>query len=114
MIADAGADLQSVFIGIALGFVSLLAAMAFCRSAPKLGNKAQKMVCLAGKAVLAGLVLFSCGLWGLIVAAAAATVSEYAQSSGTHRGMCLGSLYLAAIAYPLGLAPLFARLAFGI
>ena len=113
MIADAGADTQSVFLGIVLGFLSLLAAMAFCKVAPKLNRKAQAAVAVAGKAVLACLVLFSCGMWGLVVAAGAAAVSEYAKSSGTHRGMCLASLYLPAIAYPLGLAPLLAQVALG-
>jgi len=115
MVADAGAGLQAVFLGIVLGFLSLLCAIAFCRAtALNLGNKAQGAVTFAGRAVLVCLVVFSCGLWGLVVAAAAAAASEYAASSGTHRGMCLGSLYVPAIAYPLGLAPAFARLALGI
>lgn len=113
MLADAGADVSSVFLGIALGFVSLLCAIAFCKIAPRPGNRTRRVVATAGKAVLACLVLFSCGLWGLLIAVAAAAISEYASRAGTHRGMCLGSLYCPAIIYPLGLAPLLARLVLG-
>jgi len=113
MLAEAGADVPSVFLGIALGFVSLLCAIAFCKVAPVPGNRTRKAVEAVGKAVLAGLVLFSCGPWGLVVAIAAAAMSEYASESGTHGGMCLGCLYCPAIIYPLGLAPLLARVALG-
>jgi len=113
MLADAGADTSMVFLGIALGFVSLLCAIAFCKAAPRPGEKAKAAVAIFGKAFLACLVLFSCGAWGLVVSCAALTVSEYASKSGTHRGMCLGSLYVPAIAYPLGLAPVFARTVLG-
>lgn len=113
MLADAGADLSSVFFGIVLGFLSLLCAIAFCKVAPRPGYRTRRTVAAAGKAVLACLVLFSCGLWGGVIATAAAAISEYAKRTGTHRGMCLGCLYCPAIVYPLGLAPLLARLVLG-
>lgn len=113
MLAEAGADIPSVFLGIALGFLSLLCAIVFCKLAPTPGNRAKTTVAAAGKAVIACLVLFSCGLWGLVIALAAFLVSEYASKSGTHRGMTLGCLYCPAIIYPLGLAPILARLALG-
>ena len=113
MLADAGADISSVFLGIALGFLSLICAIAFCRVAPRPGDKARNAAAAAGKAALACLVLVSCGMWGAVIAAAAAAISEYASKAGTHRGMCLGCLYCPAILSPLGLAPLLARLALG-
>jgi len=113
MLAEAGADLSSVFLGIALGFLSLLCAIAFCKVAPRPGDKTRDAAAAAGKAALACLVLFSCGLWGMVIAVAAAATSEYASKAGTHRGMCLGCLYVPAMIYPLGLAPLLARLVLG-
>jgi len=113
MLSDAGADIQSVLLGIALGFASLLCAIAFCRLAPRPGEKARKTFAAAGKAVLACLVLLSCGPWGMVVATAAAAISEYAKKAGAHHGMCLGCLYVPAMIYPLGLAPLLARVALG-
>jgi len=113
MLSDSGADIPAVFLGIALGFASLLCAIAFCRLAPRPGEKTRKAAAAAGKIVLACLVLFSCGPWGMIVATAAAATSEYAKKAGTNRGMCLGCLYVPAMVYPLGLAPVLARVALG-
>jgi hypothetical protein len=113
MLAGAGADLRSVFLGIALGFASLLCAVLFCKFAPRPGGRQKRALALAGRAALCLLVLFSCGAWGLLVCLAAYAVFAFSEASGTHRGMCLGCIYGPAIAYPLGLAPLLARVALG-
>jgi len=110
----AGADMQSVFLGLCAGFLSLVLAIMLCIHAPRISRKLERRLIACCRVLLAVAVPALCGLEGILVCAAAFCIAKYAQGSGCSQGLCLGSLYLPSIAYPIGIVPAVARLCLGI